>query len=74
MTKGYWNARPSHTEASGACLKKLLGWIFTTPCGGQKEILSVAVDVRVLPFPALPLSDPQGIAQIMKLSALSDNF
>lgn len=62
MTKGYWNARPSHTEASGACLKKLLERIFTTSCEDQKEILSVAVDVRVPPFPALPLSDPQCIA------------
>lgn len=49
--------------------------IFATPCGDQKEIFSVAVDVRLPPFPSLPLPGP--LCVLLKMtehSALSANF
>lgn len=41
----------------------------------QKELISVAMDVKVPPFPALPLPDSLGaVLKMMEISAFSANF
>lgn len=56
-------------------MKKLVEQIFATPCGDQKELISVAVDITVPPFPALSLPDPLcAVLKIVQLSAFGANF
>ena len=56
-------------------MKHLVEQIFATSGRDKKELISVAVDVEVPPFPALSLPDSLGaVLKMMEISAFSANF